>query len=105
MPRRQDQLDADAKPAEVAIVSAARQRLELHPHFHRHCQTLQIEWVRERLVLSGRLPSFYLKQLAQEALKGLHVKIVNHIDVICGEGLSSTPRTLKPEQARPRKPR
>ena len=44
-----------------------------------------------RLVLRGCVPSFYLKQNLQELLRGIpHVEqIVNNVDVICSNGLSS----------------
>jgi hypothetical protein len=43
-----------------------------------------IELVEETLVLSGRLPSHYLKQLLQEAIRGVPgvVDIDNQVDVL-----------------------
>jgi hypothetical protein len=43
------------------------------------------------LTLSGCVPSFYLKQILQELLRGIdHVEqIHNDVDVVCSTGLSS----------------
>jgi hypothetical protein len=72
------------------MVSRAYQQLESHPSFHHHCQTVRIMCIEGRLVLTGQLPSFYLKQLLQEALRGLEAPIDNQIDVVCSDGVSST---------------
>lgn len=81
------------------IIAAAHQRLESHPQFHRHCQTIRIDLKDNHLVLTGCLPSFYLKQLAQEALRGLAGPIDNQIDVLRSNGLSSTRLDAKDDRA------
>ena len=81
---------------ESAIVSLARRCLDSHPHFHQRCQTIGIEWIDDRLVLTGQLPSFYLKQLAQEAVRELEVAVVNQIEVVCCDGLSSSQPAARP---------
>jgi hypothetical protein len=45
---------------------------------------LNIELAAETIVLSGRLPSYYLKQLLVEAIKGVPgvVDIEDHVDVL-----------------------
>jgi hypothetical protein len=73
-----------------AVVSLIRGRLEEHPHFRGRVALLQIEKVGESIVLSGRLPSYYLKQLLQEAVKGIPdvASIDNRVDVVwptCGQ--------------------
>ncbi len=67
-----------------AIVSSIRQQLEQHPHFRGRTSLLKIESVGGSIVLSGRLPSYYLKQLLQEAVKGSVnvMKIDNHVEVV-----------------------
>ena len=47
-----------------------------------------------RLILRGSVPSFYLKQMLQEQLRGIeHVeKMDNEVDVVCAHGLSSVKR-------------
>jgi hypothetical protein len=62
-----DQNNADLP--KTAIVSLIRTRLEQHPHFRGRAALLQIELVEETIVLSGRLPTHYLKQLLQEAIR------------------------------------
>jgi hypothetical protein len=53
----------------TASVFSIRERLEQHPHFRGRASLVQIELVEGIIVLSGRLPSYYLKQLLQEALR------------------------------------
>lgn len=83
------------------IVATAYRRLQSHPCFHDRCHTIGIESSEGRLILTGRLPSFYLKQLAQEALRGLAWPLVNRIDVVCSDGVSSTRVNAKSELASP----
>lgn len=88
-----------------SIVVLAQQHLESHPHFHHRSQLIRVEWVDQHLVLSGCVPSFHLKQLAQEAVRVLNVPIVNQIEVVCADGLSSTPRPKPSGQSFPNMPR
>jgi hypothetical protein len=73
------------------LTDLARRKLEQHPHFHGHTNQLRIEQRGATLCLSGRLPSFYLKQLVQEALLRLPGvrEIDNDIDVVNPAGVSS----------------
>jgi hypothetical protein len=54
-----------------------------------------------RLTLFGQVPSFYLKQMLQEQLRGLdHVEqIVNQVDVVNSCGLSSVRKKESPRVA------
>ena len=52
------------------MVSLIRERLEEHPHFRGRTCLLQIESVGTSVVVSGRLPTYYLKQLLQEGHQG-----------------------------------
>ena len=65
------------------IVSSIRELLEQHPHFRGRTSLLAIESIGGSIVLSGRLPSYYLKQLLQEAVKGSFdvTNIDNHVEV------------------------
>lgn len=69
----------------------ARQQLEHHPHFRSRVSDVYIEHRGRTLILTGRLPTFYLKQLVQEAVR--HVPgvqyIRNMIDVVSADGVSS----------------
>ena len=66
------------------IVSSIRELLEQHPHFRGRTSLLTIESIGGSIVLSGRLPSYYLKQLLQEAVKASFdvTKIDNHVEVV-----------------------
>ena len=73
------------------LSSIARELLERHPHFRGRLGDVKIEQQGRSLKLTGRLPTFYLKQLLQEALcqvPGVQ-NVFNHIDVVCATGVSS----------------
>jgi hypothetical protein len=55
------------RPIEIA----AEALLEQHPHFRGRSRWVRCRFRNGRLFLDGVLPSFYLKQLAQETLRGL----------------------------------
>ena len=56
--------------SEHANLSAlARKHLERHPHFRGRVNEVAIEHDGRTLILTGRLPSFYLKQVVQEAVR------------------------------------
>jgi BON domain len=69
----------------------ARDYLEHHPHFRGRLGDVSIEHEGRTIFLSGRLPTFYLKQLVQEAVR--HVpgvqNVRNLIDVVSADGISS----------------
>jgi osmotically-inducible protein OsmY len=73
------------------LSSLARQYLEHHPHFRGRVNDVFIEHRGRTLLLTGKLPTFYLKQLVQEAVR--HVpgvqQVRNLIDVVSASGISS----------------
>lgn len=73
---------------EQRLVDRATELLENHPHFRGRHQSVYCEHSRGALLLQGTVPSYYLKQLAQEAIRDLVdvIKIVNQIRVsdLCG---------------------
>jgi hypothetical protein len=73
------------------LCTLARQQLNRHPHFRGRDNGVKIQQEGRNLFLSGSLPSFYLKQLVQEAMR--HVpgvqNVINHIDVVSASGVSS----------------
>jgi hypothetical protein len=73
------------------LSTLARQHLEHHPHFRGRVSDVFIEHRGRTLFLTGKLPTFYLKQLVQEAVR--HVPGVQHvrnlIDVVNPNGISS----------------
>jgi osmotically-inducible protein OsmY len=64
------------------ITAAARIRLVEVPHLT--AQRIWCECQGSQLVLRGQVPSFYFKQLAQEAVAGMEgvSQVVNDIEVI-----------------------
>ena len=81
------------KPAaeRTDLIAIARQLLERHPHFRGRLSAVRIEQRGRTLCLTGRLPTFYLKQLVQEAIR--HIPgvggIRNEIAVVNATGISS----------------
>ncbi len=73
------------------LSTLAREHLEHHPHFRGRVNNVFIEHYGRTLQLTGRLPTFYLKQLVQEAVR--HVpgvqNVRNMIDVVSSNGVSS----------------
>ncbi len=74
------------------IVRAAERRIASHSHFAPHPHAVNVSYESGRLILTGRLPSFYLKQVLQKLLEDLPgvTEIDNQTDVVCSSGLSST---------------
>ena len=66
------------------LASLVRDGLEHHPHFRGRASLFTIELVGETIVMTGRLPSYYLKQLLQEAIMVMPgvVNIDNQVDVV-----------------------
>ena len=68
----------------TAVLLLIQERLEIHPHFRGRATLLTIDLVEGTIVLSGRLPSYYLKQLLQEVIRGVPgvVDVDNQVDVL-----------------------
>ena len=64
------------------IAEAARHRILHQPHLTQ--QRIWCECEQGRLSLRGQVPSFYFKQLAQEAVVGMEgvCQVINEIEVI-----------------------
>ena len=73
-------LESTAGTNETADV--AQKRICRQPHLA--FQRIWCEHAGGRLFLKGQVPSFYLKQLAQEAIAGMAgvVQVVNEIEVV-----------------------
>jgi osmotically-inducible protein OsmY len=82
----------DSQPAR-RVARRALRRLEQHPHFRGRGRTIHVTFDDGTLTLSGRLSSFYLKQLLQEALQEVAgvQQIDNRVDVVCSNGISGVP--------------
>jgi hypothetical protein len=76
-------------PARSGVAQAAERRVQASPHFA--LRSVSCDYDKGILVLRGRVASYYLKQLAQEAVRKLDgvVVIVNVIEVTDGENCSS----------------
>jgi len=75
------------------VVGLVRERLEDHPHFRGRTHLFQIEAIGGSVVVSGRVPTYYLKQLLQEVVE--LVPDVGNIDnrvEVQWPGASSRPR-------------
>jgi len=101
VPRAPSQLTAEHSTAKRVdhLERRASEALASHPHFVGRSAVLQLENDGKYLVVSGSLPSFYLKQLVQEVLMRVDgvERIDNRIDVVQCNGLSSPPVT-EPER-------
>ncbi|MEM6329553.1 MAG: hypothetical protein AAF790_04825, partial [Planctomycetota bacterium] len=88
-----DQGRRAAARASSAIVGEAAQRLRQCPHFARHAEAVDLLVDGETLVLTGRVPSFYLKQVLQASLQGLPgvTRTHNPSNVITGGGHTWAP--------------
>jgi hypothetical protein len=71
------------------VLEDAAHRLRNHPHFRGRSHWINAEFAQGCLVLHGCVPSFYLKQLAQEALIGIDgvEQLDNQIMVQCPVGV------------------
>ena len=69
---------------DAELETEARRRLDAHQLFRGRSGTVQIEVVGDVLVLTGRLPSSYLKQALQTDLKHLPGirQIENRVEVL-----------------------
>lgn len=72
------------------VEQCAYEVVDAHPHFHGRAAQFEFACREEVLIVRGLVPTFYLKQVLQTALKGLDgVRIVdNQVTVISPDGLS-----------------
>jgi hypothetical protein len=86
----QSPVDTKSRPAD-RIDDDVRRIVERHPNFRGRTATIHAERHSDKLVLTGRLPSFYLKQLLQEAVRSIDgiSRVDNRIDVVSCNNLSS----------------
>jgi hypothetical protein len=77
--------------ADHDLVRKANERLRNHLLFCCRMNTIQVGSDDGRLVVTGKLPSFYLKQVLQTALRELPgvVGVINRVDVVSPRGVSS----------------
>ena len=73
------------------VAMRARDVISRHAHFRGRAHSFEFECSKNVLVIRGRVPTFYLKQLLQDALKQIEGvrRIDNRVDVVAFDGLSS----------------
>ena len=64
------------------VVATAKDRIRRHSHLSE--QRIWCDYNGQQLYLRGQVPSFYLKQLAQNAVSGMDgvSQVVNEIEVL-----------------------
>jgi hypothetical protein len=78
--------------ADIRIVERrAHELLSRHHHFRGRAGSFEYEFCEDVLIVRGRVPTFYLKQLLQTVLKDVDgVSLVdNQVDVVSSHGMSS----------------
>jgi len=97
---RPNQRDEDAatgrtnsEHADSELVRHACQKLAQHSQLRTRAASFDFHKLGDVLVVRGRVPSFYLKQMVQTALKDLEGvrRIDNQVQVVASHGLSSLP--------------
>jgi BON domain len=73
------------------VARRAHDVIARHAHFCGRADNFEFEVNNYVLVIRGRVPTFYLKQLLQDALKQLDgvQQIDNRVDVVAANGISS----------------
>jgi hypothetical protein len=86
-----DDSSSNSKSSSRTVEQKARELLCQVPHFRGHAGSFECEYRDGVLIVRGRVPTFYLKQVLQTVLK--EIKGVSHIDnqvdVISSFGVSS----------------
>lgn len=87
------------RPTPQTLIRLARTRIEHNEHFSGHLDTVEVSYCEGSVVLSGRVPSFYLKAVLQTAVGPLPsgCRVENRVDVVCCDGLSSPAAWHDPE--------
>jgi hypothetical protein len=72
-------------------LALARAIVDAHEHFLRRADRFEFRFRKGRLLVKGCVPSFYLKQQLQSALRDIvtYCPVDNQVSVVSGFGLSS----------------
>jgi hypothetical protein len=75
------------------VAQRARDLVAFHSHFYGRADNFEFEYEGNVLVVRGRVPTYYLKQLLQDALKKLEGvrRVDNRVDVIFHNGTLPVP--------------
>jgi hypothetical protein len=73
------------------VVQRAQAMLNTHIHFRGRAARFEFDFQEDVLIVRGTVPTFYLKQILQRALKDVEgVRLIdNQVQVISAAGLSS----------------
>ena len=79
-------IEASRGSPSEAMISLIQERLEQDPQFHGRTSLLRVEQISGSIVVSGRLPTYYLKQLLQEVVRRIPgvEQIENRVEVLPG---------------------
>ena len=76
-------LGGDGYELDPELIRRAQALIERHPHFRGRADQFQFECVEHALVVRGKVPTYYLKQLVQSALMEMdHCRVDNRIEVL-----------------------
>jgi hypothetical protein len=86
-----DDSPIDLKSSARSVEQRAHELLAQHPHFRGRAGNFEYEYREDVLIVRGRVPTFYLKQVLQTALRDVEgvICIDNRVDVISSYGISS----------------
>ena len=88
----QDESNSPAVTPIHPMEQLALATLESHPHFRGRSQLIRMRYRNHCLYLSGKLPSYFLKQIAQEALRQLDgVDSIDNQIVVAGHRMEIAP--------------
>jgi hypothetical protein len=81
----------DVKSSAQTVEQRARELLSEHPHFRGRAGDFEYEYREDVLIVRGRVPTFYLKQILQTVLKDVEgvACIENLVDITSSSGVSS----------------
>jgi hypothetical protein len=85
-------LRKEVRPGNADLRRAAYEMVDKHCHFHGRAGGFQFVQQDDVLIVRGQVPSYYLKQVLQTALKDVDgIRWVdNQVDVVSCNGLSSS---------------
>ena len=86
-----DNVASDLMRGDGNLELRARDTLDQHPHFRGRAGLFQYECCGDVLIVRGTVPTFYLKQLLQTALKGFEdvVRIHNQVTVTSWDSIGT----------------
>jgi hypothetical protein len=86
-----DHSTSDLNMHSQTVEQRAHELISQHLHFRGRADGFEYEFREETLVVRGRVPTFYLKQVLQTVLKDVDgvTWIDNQVDVVSSHGMSS----------------